>query len=91
VPVSFKSGFEKMADGRLCLWAVGELDAAAAPVLSEAIASCVLTRLVDIVLDVGGVTFMDSSGLTVLIDGHRFAWDTGVPLLLRRVPAETHG
>lgn len=86
VPSTFKASFEKMADGRLCLWATGELDLAAAPVFSEAIASCVLTRPVDLVLDLGGVTFLDSSGLHVLIDGRRIARETGVPLLLRSVP-----
>lgn len=88
MPAPFISTFEQIAEGRLCVWAVGELDLAAAPMLSEAIASCVLKRPVELVVDLGGVTFMDSSGLRVLIDGHRIATDNGVPLVLRQVPPQ---
>lgn len=87
VSAYFNSTFERMKDGRLCLRVGGELDGAAGPVLCEAIASCVLTRPIELVLDLDGLTFMDCSGLRVLIDGRRFARETRVPLLLRRVPA----
>jgi len=48
----------------------GELDAHTAPLLSEAIASI---EDGDVRLDMAAVTFVDSSGLRVLIEAHRSA------------------
>lgn len=48
----------------------GELDAHTAPLLSEAIASF---EDGDLRLDMAAVTFVDSSGLRVLIEAHRSA------------------
>jgi len=46
--------------------AVGEVDAASAPWLDEAISVAVSSGAGAVVLDLGGVTFLDSSGLRVL-------------------------
>ena len=39
-------------------------------------------------LDLGGVTFCDSSGLGALLDIRRLADEAGVPMVLREVPAQ---
>lgn len=49
----------------------GEIDAHSAPVLAERLSQCAAADT-DIVIDMSAVTFMDSSGLRVLIDAqHR--------------------
>jgi anti-anti-sigma factor len=45
----------------------GEIDAHSAPMLAERLSGCSGAET-DIVIDLSGVTFMDSSGLRVLID-----------------------
>jgi anti-anti-sigma factor len=51
----------------------GELDAHSAPGLRERLGAS--TDGAETVLDMSGITFMDSSGLRVLIDAHRQAAD----------------
>lgn len=48
----------------------GEIDAHSAPTLAEHLNDCACADT-DIVIDMSGVTFMDSSGLRVLIDLHQ--------------------
>jgi anti-anti-sigma factor len=45
----------------------GEIDAHSAPLLAEHLSGCTATDA-DIVIDMSAVTFMDSSGLRMLID-----------------------
>jgi anti-sigma B factor antagonist len=60
------------ADGSVCLTASGEIDSSSAPQFRS-----VLETLLDepevseIVVDLGGVTFLDSAGLCVLAAAHR--------------------
>lgn len=54
-------------DGDAVLVVRGEIDLSSARVLREAVERCQSSG-VPVVLDFAGVTFMDSSGLTVLID-----------------------
>jgi anti-sigma B factor antagonist len=60
------------ADGSVCLAASGEIDSSSAPQFRS-----VLETLLDepevseIVVDLGGVTFLDSAGLCVLAAAHR--------------------
>jgi anti-sigma B factor antagonist len=50
----------------------GEIDVATAPALREQLASALEIDVIDVVVDLGEVTFMDSTGLSVLIDAcHR--------------------
>jgi len=58
----------------------GELDAATGPTLSRAVS--VLTRdgLTDIVIDLDEVTFMDSRGLSALLESHRDAAERDMTL-----------
>lgn len=49
----------------------GELDLAAAPVLRERLLAAITDGHRDVVLDLSGVTFVDSSGLSVIITAYK--------------------
>ncbi|MBA3288587.1 MAG: STAS domain-containing protein [Acidimicrobiia bacterium] len=57
---------------------VGEIDSYTAPMLAER-----MERGDVDVLDLAGVTFLDSSGLRLLVDAHQTRADAGSSLLLR--------
>jgi anti-sigma B factor antagonist len=61
--------------------AVGELDLVGAPRLLQAIPENGSTR---VVLDLGGVQFMDSSGLRSLLEARQACLDAGRPFALAR-------
>ena len=58
----------------------GELDAHSAPALRDELATS--TSRGDTVVDMSGITFMDSSGLRVLIDAHQRAAENDTALVL---------
>lgn len=80
------------ANGRVRLIAVGELDIASAPLLEAALFEHRADEAA-VVLDLAGVTFMDSSGLKVLVraanearaNGWAFAVDPEVGEAVRAV------
>jgi anti-anti-sigma factor len=59
----------------------GELDAHTAPELADALAE--LPEDADVMLDLSDLSFMDSSGLRVLISAHRSLTEAGQSLTLR--------
>ncbi|AWZ05236.1 STAS domain-containing protein [Streptomyces sp. ICC1] len=59
----------------------GELDAAAAPVLQQALDQVTVQERV-LMIDVHGVVFMDSAGLLLLLDLHRRAECLGLRVLV---------
>ncbi len=61
----------------------GVVDAHTAPQLAEALAA--VADAERIVLDLGAVDFIDSSGLRVLVDGHQRYASTGATLVLSPV------
>lgn len=63
--------------------AVGELDANGTPRLRAAIDELFTSGHPTVVVDLGGVTFIDSSGLSVLIAAYKQAIDRDVRLTLR--------
>jgi len=67
--------------------ASGEIDSFSAPVLEEVLAEAVAGATGDVVVDLGGVTFMDSGGLNVLVRSYKVldAQDRG--LVVRNAPA----
>jgi anti-sigma B factor antagonist len=74
------------SDGRAVVAVRGELDLATAPELEQA----VLERLdagQDVILDLRGLQFMDSSGLRVLVAAHARASDGGPDFAIVRPPA----
>lgn len=50
---------------------VGEVDLYTAPALRQQLAELLATGVTHVVLDVSGVTFLDSSGLGVLVSSHK--------------------
>lgn len=54
-------------DGRTVVAATGEVDVYTAPVLDEALSAAVASGATRIVVDLGAVDFLDSTGLSVLV------------------------
>lgn len=69
---------------RTVLIAVGSIDFASRDRLIEAAAPSVRDAIPELVLDVSGVTFMDSTGIGALISLAGDLTDTGSRLILRR-------
>jgi len=66
-------------------WALcGDIDADTAPQLAEAIRTGHVSDDVCLVVDLAGVDFIDSSGLSVLLEARRRADENGGSLMLRR-------
>jgi anti-sigma B factor antagonist len=62
------------------LTAVGEIDSSSAPVFRKHIETVLDAGATEVVLDLTGVTFLDSAGLCVLAAAHRRAAAQGVGL-----------
>jgi anti-sigma B factor antagonist len=62
---------ETSAAGACLLTVAGELDMAAAPLLSERLNDLIRTGSGDLVLDLERVTFVDSTGLAVMLNALR--------------------
>ncbi|MCX8007207.1 MAG: STAS domain-containing protein [Coriobacteriia bacterium] len=59
-------------DGQTCMLSVrGEIDVYTSPVLKSELGSAIDDGCVDLVVDMQGVTFIDSSGLGALVSGLR--------------------
>ncbi|MEU6098301.1 STAS domain-containing protein [Streptomyces sp. NPDC047079] len=67
----------------------GELDYASATDLRERIHTIVLRPGQRLVIDLSGMEFCDSSGITALIAAHNYAHATGADIALAAVPAHT--
>jgi anti-anti-sigma factor len=72
----------------LVLVLAGELDPHTAPVLRDRIEESLADETSVLVLDVGGLRFIDSSGLRVIIGAHKDMAGRGGRLVLRS-PTET--
>ena len=69
-------------DGRATLVVSGEIDIVTAPYLRDEIAAAIGEAESTIVVDLSGVTFIDSSGLGVLIDARTAIDEAAVTLVL---------
>lgn len=68
----------------------GEIDAATAPGLDESLRKVESeTTLTEIALDFGGVSFIDSSGLSVLVAAHKRLRASGVMLVVTNASPST--
>ena len=76
-------------DDSVVLVLVGELDPHTAPSLRDHLTSAVGDTTTEVVLDVGGLTFIDSSGLRVIIAAHKDMEGRGGRLVLRSPTATT--
>jgi anti-sigma B factor antagonist len=68
------------ADSTAILTVVGEVDSSSAPVLRTAVDESLARGVRELVVDLDGVTFLDSAGLCVLAAAHRTTSDSGVRL-----------
>jgi stage II sporulation protein AA (anti-sigma F factor antagonist) len=66
----------------------GEIDLAAAPTLERELKEAEGSSPRQILLDLAGVGFIDSSGLSLLIRAHERATEAGRTFALTRVPAQ---
>lgn len=82
-PGTFRARADHRPDG-VVIVAEGELDLVGAPTLSEALAGSGNGR---VILDLGGVGFMDSSGLRALIEARQSCLDADRPFAIAR-PSE---
>ena len=71
----------QLAD-RMCVRVHGELDDASAPLLRDRLACFISEPLGDLVLDIGGLTFLDSSGLGLFAILHKKLANRGQQLIL---------
>ena len=78
--VSFGTAFQYTGSSVL-VSAAGDLDAAAEPLLAGTLASVPSAATV-VILDMHGVTFMDSAGLLLFLDLHRRAECRGLRVLV---------
>ena len=74
----------RQADGVTVVDVGGEVDIETAPRMRAALAAAVDAGL-PVVVDLGGVTFMDSFGFGVLAAAHQRGARAGTPVLLRAV------
>ena len=72
--------------GSLVLALSGELDLASAPMLERELREAEATSPSRLVIDLGGLLFMDSTGLQALLRARERANSNGHQLALRRAP-----
>lgn len=68
----------------------GELDLDVAWSARDAVGAAVAARPECVVLDLSGLTFLDASGITLMIRAHRQARRHGVRLAIVRAPEAVH-
>lgn len=73
---------------RMTLALAGELDLAGAPSLQREIESLPWPQLAELMFDLGELTFMDSSGLAVLIRASQRAATAGLRFSVVHIPAQ---
>jgi anti-sigma B factor antagonist len=72
-----------VSDSVASIVADGEIDANSAPQLREELDGLLASGVHELVVDLGGVTFLDSAGLCVLAATHRKAQGQGARLRVR--------
>jgi anti-anti-sigma factor len=61
----------------------GDIDVSTAPLFADCLVTAANQAAQPVIVDLTGVTFMDSAGLDALIVGHRLLRSSGVPLRVR--------
>jgi anti-sigma B factor antagonist len=70
-------------DGSIVLWLEGQLDIESAPLINTVVNTALCEGETKVVLDLSGVTFLDSFGVRVLLVAHRDAELRGATLTVR--------
>jgi anti-sigma B factor antagonist len=76
------------ADGSACLAIVGELDVSCARRFGDILGNATADGVDDLVIDLRAVTFVDSTGLVLLIKADTLAREEGFNLHIVRSPTE---
>lgn len=80
---------QRLSDDRGIVFAlVGELDLESAPELERQLEEAASTRPGRLLIDLGGLEFMDSTGLAVMVGALRSARENGHGLALRPGPTQ---
>jgi len=74
------------SNGAVVVHLHGELDLASAPELQRELLALLARPVDDLTLDLGSLTFLDSSGLGALYRARQTADEQGIPLRLQAVP-----
>ena len=69
--------------GQAVVSVVGEIDLTSAPRLDDEVTGLIEGATKDLVIELGGVSFMDSTGLRVLLKASKLLGSTGGTLTLR--------
>jgi anti-sigma B factor antagonist len=69
-------------DGAVTVTATGEVDTLTAPALSSVLDTALQRQPPELVIDLSGIRFLGSAGLTVLVEAHGAAHDRDVALRL---------
>jgi anti-sigma B factor antagonist len=70
------------ADGAVTVTATGEVDTLTAPAFGSVLDTALQRRPPELVIDLSGIRFLGSAGLTVLVEAHEAAHDRDVALRL---------
>ncbi|MGO0058982.1 STAS domain-containing protein [Brevibacillus fluminis] len=74
--------------GEVILFLQGEVDAYTAPMVSERLTPIILSnRFASVTIDLAEVTYMDSTGIGVLIGALKASKQSGCSMLVRRIPS----
>jgi anti-sigma B factor antagonist len=76
-------------NGTRVVVATGEIDMASAPALWEAMSEAIATGQGDVIVDLSGVTFIDSQGLNVLLRAYKMLSPEGRGVCLRSPRPQT--
>jgi anti-anti-sigma factor len=71
-----------VTSGRCTMVLSGELDVATAPLLRDRLAEVTDELETELVLDIGGLTFIDSTGLSLLVSEHKALKARGAELVV---------
>jgi anti-sigma B factor antagonist len=80
---------DEPSDGVVTVFVRGEIDLATAPGLERDLRAADRDGVREMVVDLGSVTFMDSTGIYLLLDARERAARRGCRIRLRDVPAQT--
>ena len=79
----FHAEVQPLLDGCVVIRLHGELDMATTPMLNRALASALNSGGTQVVVDLASLTFMDSTGIAVLLNAGRRAEESGGSLVVR--------
>jgi anti-anti-sigma factor len=83
--VAIQIGAE-VGEGETRLAVLGEIDLTSVDELERALTDTLAGRPARVVLDLGGVTFIDSSGINALVGGYRRGQDQGATVVVANTP-----